>query len=529
MAWRYLHSFLLSACLLLTACGSSQTPPAADYLTYIPDPKTLGEAYVSDPDSILAPNTVADLNATLQALDQSGRAHLDVVLVKSIGEAVPKTAAYELFNRWKIGAKEKDNGLLMLLVLDQHRMEFETGYGLEADLPDIICYRIQQRYMVPLARANRYDEAVRQGVAAIIQHLANPSLSDASQPTNSATDAQDAGAAPKPPEAQTAAPDPEPSGSETQPQAQEEGAVTGPDLESTPTEIPPESRPEISPLGCVGIGGAGLAGFLLYIVLWQFTTEAGKWPRKLLGLSLLLPVGVVIVTFIAGVATLWLLSGVLYGLPLFYLHGYLGVVNYRARTIYAQQGRHPQYEYLNKAHYKLGFSAYVFPLLLAFYWPWHRRRLGRLRDTPYNCPGCSSPMHRLDEHADDEHLEPGQVAEERILSVDYDVWRCDRCARQLVFGYRNLATEALPCPACQHQTDLLKQRKTAHRATTSAPGWGWEHYQCAFCGHQHETKFIIPQLSESSSSSSSSGSSSSSSSSSSSGGSSGGGGAGSSW
>ncbi|UOQ72863.1 TPM domain-containing protein [Hymenobacter cellulosilyticus] len=75
-----------------------------------------------------------------------------MVLTRSIGEEVPKTAATTLFNRWKIGDREKNNGLLMLLVDDQHRVEFETGYGLEADVPDVVCFRIQQRYMVPYLR-----------------------------------------------------------------------------------------------------------------------------------------------------------------------------------------------------------------------------------------------------------------------------------------------------------------------------------------------------------------------------------------
>ena len=144
---------------------------AENYLTTIPDPKTLGETYVSDPDRVLAPGTAPALNARLDSLDRSGRAHIDIVLVRSLGEAVPKTAATALFNKWKIGSKATNNGLLMLLVLDQRRVEFETGYGLEADLPDIICYRIQQRYMLEPARAGRYDVAVQQGVAAIIKRL----------------------------------------------------------------------------------------------------------------------------------------------------------------------------------------------------------------------------------------------------------------------------------------------------------------------------------------------------------------------
>ncbi|RSK37309.1 TPM domain-containing protein [Hymenobacter metallilatus] len=157
MVFRFLLFWLTTGLLFLGACSTPDAPPATDYLSRIPDPKTLGETYLSNPDSLLAPATVQDLNATLRALDQSGRAHLDVVAVRSIGEETPKTAATALFNRWKIGDPQKNNGLLLLLVLDQRRVEIETGYGLEADLPDITCFRIQQQYMVPLLRAQRYD------------------------------------------------------------------------------------------------------------------------------------------------------------------------------------------------------------------------------------------------------------------------------------------------------------------------------------------------------------------------------------
>ncbi|RZK50039.1 MAG: TPM domain-containing protein, partial [Hymenobacter sp.] len=113
---------------VLGGCQSKAPAPtritAANYLTTIPDPKTLGETYVSDPDTILPPGAAPVLNARLDSLDRSGRAHLDVVLVRSLGEVVPKTAATALFNKWKIGSKATNNGLLLLLVLDQRRVEF---------------------------------------------------------------------------------------------------------------------------------------------------------------------------------------------------------------------------------------------------------------------------------------------------------------------------------------------------------------------------------------------------------------------
>lgn len=97
---------LIVAWVALFSC--KQAPPAGqDFLSSIPDPKTLNETYVSNPDNLLAEATVADLNTKLRKLDQSGLAHIDVVFANSIGKRVPKDAVHALFNRWKIGNKEK--------------------------------------------------------------------------------------------------------------------------------------------------------------------------------------------------------------------------------------------------------------------------------------------------------------------------------------------------------------------------------------------------------------------------------------
>jgi uncharacterized protein len=514
---------LLGGGLLLGFLTGCQSPaPAArsasDYLTTIPDPKTLGETYVSDPDALLVPATVLALNAQLDSLDHSSRAHIDVVLVNSIGEAVPKTAATALFNKWKIGRKDTDNGLLMLVVLDQRRVEFETGYGLEADLPDVICYRIQQHAMVPALRAGRYDQAVQQGVAALIQRL-RPVVPIRRRQFASSADSLQAYL------------------DSLQRTLSDEAAG------SMMTEEPADSLP-FAPAEDddheVGIlVGAGLA-LVLYLVLGYNTTR-GVGAR---GWLLLVPVGLVgsLLTLALGYglpSTLGQFLGLSYGLALVYLHGYFGWQYWRSQRPVAPAQRPAEYQRLEQAHRGLGFTAYLFPVLLAFYWRWYRQRLPQLRQTPFACPTCGEPMHQLDQEAAKSHLEPGQQTEQAIRAVAYDVWACPQ-AHYLPLGYLNPDSEVTPCPACHYRTLAKGRLRPVQIATTTAEGWGWRVQQCHFCQHEEQARETIPQRSSptarssSSSSSSSWGSSSSSSSSSSSGstssgGSSGGGGAGSSW
>lgn len=57
--------------------------------------------------------------------------------------------AHQLFNKWGVGKKGWDNGLLILVSNKDRRVEFETGYGLVGILPDIACKQIQFEKMIP--------------------------------------------------------------------------------------------------------------------------------------------------------------------------------------------------------------------------------------------------------------------------------------------------------------------------------------------------------------------------------------------
>ncbi|WP_206025958.1 TPM domain-containing protein [Hymenobacter metallicola] len=488
---------------LLPPATRAQTRPAESYLTTIPDPKTLGERYVSDPDHVLQPATVQQLNQVLRGLDQRGRAHIDVVLTRSIGPAVPKTAATALFNRWQIGDPDKNNGLLLLLVLDQRRVEFETGYGLEADLPDILCYRIQQRYMLPYLREEQYDEAVRQGVAAIIRQLQTGHV----EPTDSVATAADTLLAASD---SYAAPDQQ---LPAEPVAAVDAAAWG----------------EWTVLGVT----AGVSFLLLSVlVLWLNTPRAQAYhPALGLGTLLILLLVAVAISTTLPIPPVGLMA-LCYLWPGLYAHAYFRLINQELQTRYAGQSRHARYRFLHEAHHGLGFMRYLFPVKLASYWPRYEQQLAELREAPYACPTCAQPMQRLDEAQDDAALQPGQRTEEQVQAVDYDVWTCPGCRHQLILDYANLSTDVEICTQCRHRTAQPQPDEVVQVATTAAAGWGWHVHECAFCQHVKKEKYTISKLSSSGSSSSSGGSSSFSSGgsfSSSSGGSSGGGGAGSSW
>jgi uncharacterized protein len=523
---RFRLLYWLIGLTLLGGCQPKAPAPtritAENYLTAISDPKTLGETYVSDPDGVLPPGAAPALNARLDSLDRSGRAHIDVVLVRSIGEVVPKTAATALFNKWKIGSKATNNGLLMLLVLDQRRVEFETGYGLEADLPDIICYRIQQRYMLEPARAGDYDGAVRAGVAAIIRRLRPPAplpkpvLHTSADSTQFYVDSLKRAVMAR------------------------NGMLDDEDPLNTaqPGEDPGAYYATPEPGAPIGTLVVGLLALVLYLIFWYRTTQGTGLRWWLLPVPLALVIGLLVLALQNRLATTAFLA-LAYGLPWLYLHGYFGWQYGRARQPVGPLGRPAAYGQRQAAHRGLGFTAYLFPMALALYWPWYRRRLVALREAPFACPECGQPMRKLDSQAEKSQLEPGQQAEEKAHSVDHDVWECAN-GHHLALAYLNPDSEDEICPACQHRTLAPGRLRVEKAATTQAEGWGWRVQQCRFCQHEEKVKETIPRRSSPASSSALGGSSSSwggssgssssgSGSSTSSGGSSGGGGAGSSW
>jgi uncharacterized protein len=164
----------------------------------------------------------------------------------------------------------------------------------------------------------------------------------------------------------------------------------------------------------------------------------------------------------------------------------------------------------------LGLTPFGIASLVGFR-KWRRRR-------PRRCPQCRARMTRLDEVADDEHLSKGELAEEHVGSVDYDVWQCSSCAHHFTLRYPKWLSQYENCPQCHHRT-LQSTTETVEPATTSGEGKAQVTETCGFCTFKNEFTKTLPRLSESRSSSSDGGSFSSGGSSSFGGGSSGGGGA----
>ena len=135
----------------------------------VPDPKKDGqEFYVSNPDAIIADSDVVFLNTCAQRLEKETQVELCVVALGSIGDADCFDFSYELFQRWGIGGKNKNTGVLMIFVLDSHDFRIMTGTGIEGVLTDALCSEIF-RSLVPVFRAGDYGGGLCLGAMRIYE------------------------------------------------------------------------------------------------------------------------------------------------------------------------------------------------------------------------------------------------------------------------------------------------------------------------------------------------------------------------
>ena len=122
--------------------------------------------FTSNPDGILEDWAVAQIDSICYDLRHRGIAQTAVVALREIDTDDVFEFAYELFSSWGVGSKS-NSGIGVILVEEAREIRFVTGYGVEGVLPDAICKRIQNQYMLPYFRDGDYSRGMVAGLQAI--------------------------------------------------------------------------------------------------------------------------------------------------------------------------------------------------------------------------------------------------------------------------------------------------------------------------------------------------------------------------
>ncbi len=341
--------------------------------------------YVSNPSGVLSPAAVSTLDNYIKSLWTDTSVELVVVAVDEVDpDYTPDEFATKLFEKWKIGKADKDNGLLVLVSTDDRAAIIRTGYGVEGAVPDIVAGRIIRDFMLPKFREGDYDGGITAGVSRLGEIVRDPSLGD--------------------------------------------------ELKSDrPNDAIQINTLDSDTLFQAVLGLAVLVAALVFVfsVIILFSTrkldDVDRW-RSLRKYRLALAI----------IACLTLGMGL--------------------------------------------------PAFLILWW-----KMRNIRHRKHKCPHCGSGMKLIDEEHDNDYLTPAQDMEERLNSVDYDVWHCPKCHQTDIFPFVNDSSSYKECPKCHARTLGVTERRILRQATAQYEGQGMDRLVCRNCGHHDDRYFKIPR------------------------------------
>lgn len=364
---------------------------------------------VHDYANLLSPADRQSLEQLAIDVERKTTAQMAIVTVNSLDGLTVEEYAHALFNKWGIGNRQNNNGVLFLIAPKERRMKIETGLGIESLLPDSRCGELADRHVVPHFKRQDYAGGIKDGANA----LAAVMLSD-------------------------------PAGARGDPNS-------GPVLSRTA-----RSR---AIFANYAVASAAVVLFVVgSIVVWKrlYTT-----------------VGFTLISVITG-----------------------SIVAIAAYLIWRTPRPEQLFAWFGGAT-SATVAAWGFNLM-------KYRRFG-----PHGCSKCGTSLELLSEQDEDPKMSSVQQLEEKIGSVDYDVWICPACLNNDTQRYINAFSSFRECPKCKARTYKEDPQRIIVPATTISSGSAEVEGRCVSCNYKSIRRIKLPMIvmTSSSGSGSSSGSS----------------------
>jgi len=125
------------------------------------------KGYVNDLAGMMSPATRQALETQLAELNRSDSTQVAVLTVPSLDGDDLSSFSIRVTDAWKIGQKDADNGVLLLVSKADRKIRIEVGYGLEGVLTDVLSGQIITNVIGPRFKAGDFDGGFVDGVAAI--------------------------------------------------------------------------------------------------------------------------------------------------------------------------------------------------------------------------------------------------------------------------------------------------------------------------------------------------------------------------
>jgi uncharacterized protein len=130
---------------------------------------------VVDAAGVIDPSTREVIDQGLRKLRDGGGSQINVLTVESLGGLTIEQASIATTDQWKLGGAKTDNGVLLIVAPNEHRVRIEVGQGLEGQLTDAFSNRIVRDVMTPSFKQGDYSGGILNGVAAIV-HYTDPNV-----------------------------------------------------------------------------------------------------------------------------------------------------------------------------------------------------------------------------------------------------------------------------------------------------------------------------------------------------------------
>ena len=130
------------------------------------------KGYVNDYTGTLPQNVQTELSGILKQLETKTGAQIAIVVINSTEGVSPADYAVEFGQKWGVGKKDKDNGIVFLVAVKDRKMFIATGYGVEPILPDGKVGRIRDNIVLPHFRQGEMGKGIINGTLFMVQEIA---------------------------------------------------------------------------------------------------------------------------------------------------------------------------------------------------------------------------------------------------------------------------------------------------------------------------------------------------------------------
>jgi uncharacterized protein len=151
---------------MIVAAATALSLLAVSYLSALEVPLLTGR--VSDHAGMISPSVKADIEKKLAELERTDSTQIAVLTVPDLQDYSIEEFAIKVAEKWKIGQKKLDNGVIFLVSKQERKMRIEVGYGLEGRLTDLLAGRILDNEVRPFFKAGDFDGGFLRGIDGII-------------------------------------------------------------------------------------------------------------------------------------------------------------------------------------------------------------------------------------------------------------------------------------------------------------------------------------------------------------------------